>query len=52
MNSDMNDQLDLPFIEEELWTSLSEMCPTKVRGPDRLPIAFFLFLKALGLSNV
>lgn len=50
MNSNMNDQLDPPFIEEELWTSVFQMCPTKVLGPNGLPIAFFF--KALGLSKV
>lgn len=49
VNLEMNGQLDMPFIEEEISTSLSQMCPTKAPRPNGLPTAFFL--KVLGLSK-
>ncbi|KAH9698518.1 reverse transcriptase domain-containing protein [Citrus sinensis] len=41
VSAGMNEQLDRPFIEEEVTAALAQMCPTKAPGPDGLPAAFF-----------
>lgn len=38
---EMNQQLDSPFTAEEIYTTFSQMSPTKSHGPDGLPAAFF-----------
>ena len=38
---EMNEDLQQPFTEEEITTTLSQMCPTKAPGPDGLPAVFF-----------
>ena len=37
----MNEELQQPFTEEEITTTLSHMCPTKAPRPDGLPAVFF-----------
>ena len=37
----MNEELQQPFTEEEITTTLSHMCPTKAPGPDGLPAVIF-----------
>lgn len=41
VNSEMNSHLDLPFTEEKVSTSLSQMCPNKASELDGLPTTFF-----------
>lgn len=38
---EMNQQLDIPFTTEEIYTTFSQTSPTKAHGPDSLPAAFF-----------
>lgn len=37
----MNDDLSKNFIVDEEYKALSQMHPTKVIGPDGMPLAFF-----------
>lgn len=37
----INDQLQQPFTEEEIFEALSHMCPTKAPGPNGFPAAFY-----------
>lgn len=41
VNSEMNSHLDLPFTEEKVSTSLSQMCPNKAFELDGLATTFF-----------
>lgn len=41
VSNDMNDQLDKPFLAEEVVKALSQMCPIKAPGPNGLPTVFY-----------
>lgn len=41
VTKEMNQQLESPFSAEEIYTTLSQMSPTNVSRPDRLPAAFY-----------
>ena len=41
ISNEMNEDLEQPFTEEEISTTLAQMCPTKALSPDGLPAVFF-----------
>ena len=41
VTKEMNDILAKPFTAEAILEALTYMCPTKVPGPDGLPVVFF-----------
>ena len=41
VTDEMNEELDIPFIVEEISAALSQMCPIKAPEPDGVPVAFF-----------
>ena len=41
VSEDMNESLEKPFTVEEVTEALNQMCPTKMPGPDGLPVAFY-----------
>ncbi len=47
VTDEMNQQWDMSFSTEEIYTTLSQMSPTK--APDGLPVTFFI--KSIGIRS-